>query len=67
MKLEMAVLYSNGGAEGYWETVVIDVPEAEPAMAYEQLDRIGRGHILTMEEYDDCVGCYLFSELVWSE
>jgi len=62
MKVEMAVLYSHGGAEGFWETVVIDVPTITPDMDYSEMDMLAREFFYTLEEYDECAGCYLFNE-----
>jgi len=64
MKLEMAILFSSGGTEGTWETLVIDVPKATPNMTYAEKDAVARDRFFEIEEYDSCVGAYLFNDVV---
>lgn len=64
MKLEMAVLHSTGGAEGTWNTVIIDVPNIAPGMTYAMMDAIAREYFHGLDEFDDCVGAYLFNDVV---
>ena len=62
MLLEMAVLYSDGGSQGFWETVVIKVPEGNQGRPYHELDLLGREHIFRDDTYSECAGAYLFNE-----
>ncbi len=62
MKLEMAVLYSDGGPEGFWELVVVEVPEANRGRPYPELDLLGRERIFADDTFSECAGAYLFNE-----
>jgi hypothetical protein len=62
MKLEMAVLYSDGSSQGSWKTVIVEVPEAYRGLPYYELDMIGRDRIFTDDTFSECAGTYLFNE-----
>ena len=67
MKLEMAVLYSDGGGEGSWKLEIVEVPEAYRSLPYHELDLIGRDRIFANETFSECAGTYLFNERVLEE
>ncbi len=64
MKLEMAVLYSNGGPEGFWKLETVEVPEANRGNSYHLLDMLGRACIFADDKFSECAGTYLFNERV---
>ncbi len=64
MKLEMAVLYSDGSSQGYWNTEIVEVPEANRGNPYPLLDMLGRACIYADDEFSECAGTYLFNERV---
>lgn len=64
MKLEMAVLYSDGSSQGSWETVIVEVPEANRGNPYHMLDILGRACIFADDKFSECAGTYLFNERV---
>ncbi len=61
MKLEMAVLYSDGGGQGFWELETVKVPDANRGSSYHELDTLGRKRIFADDAFSECAGTYLFA------